>query len=115
MKKTLTLLVLTGLMLTGCGGNQADKQAAPQPTETATATATPETVTVPGVVSLTLDEATDQLENLGFVVDSVDIIDGKTIILKKNWQVMSQDAGCHFPKLNAQMSEVTCTRCLKEF
>lgn len=57
MKKTLTLLVLTGLMLTGCGGNQADKQAAPQPTETATATATPETVTVPSVMSLTLDEA----------------------------------------------------------
>ena len=94
MKKTLTLLVLTGLMLTGCGGNQADNQAAPQPTETATATATatPETVTVPGVVSLTLDNATDQLEALGFEVEAVDIVDGKTIVLKKNWQVMSQDA-----------------------
>ncbi|MFC7847083.1 excalibur calcium-binding domain-containing protein [Arthrobacter sp. NPDC057388] len=91
MKKTLTLLVLTGLMLTGCGGNQTDKQTATQPTETATATATPEAVTVPGVVSLTLDEATDQLEELGFEVDSVDIVDGKTIVLKKNWQVMSQD------------------------
>ncbi|MFE5836720.1 excalibur calcium-binding domain-containing protein [Arthrobacter sp. NPDC056493] len=92
MKKTLTLLVLAGLMLTGCGGGkQAASQVAPQPTETATAT--PETVTVPGVVSLTLDEATDQLENLGFEVDSVDIVDGKTIVLKKNWQVMSQDAG----------------------
>src|SRR5690349_17470099 len=92
MKKTMALIVLTGLILTGCGSPQADKQAAPQPTETATATATPEAVTVPGVISLTLDKATEQLEDLGFEVDAVDILDGKTIFLKKNWQVMSQDA-----------------------
>jgi hypothetical protein len=92
MKKTLTLIVLTGLMLTGCGGPQAATQA-PEPTETTTAVAAvEETVTVPGVVGLTLDKATDQLEDLGFEVDSVDILDGKTIILKKNWQVMSQEA-----------------------
>jgi Excalibur calcium-binding domain/PASTA domain len=90
MKKTMTLLVLAGLMLTGCGSPQADKQAAVQPTETATAT--PETVAVPGVISLTLDEATEQLEDLGLEVDAVDIIDGKAIVLKKNWQVMSQEA-----------------------
>ena len=54
MKKTLTLIVLTGLMLTGCAGNQAATQA-PEPTETATAVAeVEETVTGPGVLSLTL-------------------------------------------------------------
>ncbi|APX01184.1 excalibur calcium-binding domain-containing protein [Arthrobacter sp. QXT-31] len=96
MKKTLTLLALAGLMLTGCGGQQAEKQAAaqaaPQPAETATATATPEMAIVPGVISLTLDKATDQLEDFGFEVDSVDILDGKTIVLKQNWQVVSQEA-----------------------
>ena len=92
MKKTLTLIVLTGLMLTGCGGKQAATPA-PEPTETTTAVAeVVDTVAVPGVLSLTLDEATEQLEDLGFEVDSVDILDGKTIIIKKNWQVMSQDA-----------------------
>ena len=92
MKKTLTLIVLTGLMLTGCGGKEAATQA-PEPTESTTAVAeVVDTVAVPGVLSLTLDEATEQLEDLGFEVDSVDILDGKTIIIKKNWQVMSQDA-----------------------
>jgi hypothetical protein len=92
MKKTLTLIVLTGLMLTGCGGKEAATQA-PEPTASTTAVAeVVDTVAVPGVLSLTLDEATEQLENLGFEVDSVDILDGKTIIIKKNWQVMSQDA-----------------------
>jgi hypothetical protein len=92
MKKTLTLIVLTGLMLTGCGGKEAATQA-PEPTVSTTAVAeVVDTVAVPGVLSLTLDEATEQLENLGFEVDSVDILDGKTIIIKKNWQVMSQDA-----------------------
>lgn len=88
MKKTLTLVVLTGLMLTGCGS----KQAAVQPTETATAVAAvAEAVTVPDVISLTLDKATEQLEDLGFEVEAVDIVDGKSIMLKKNWLVMSQD------------------------
>ena len=92
MKKTLTLIVLTGLMLTGCGGKEAATQP-PEPTVSTTAVAeVVDTVAVPGVLSLTLDEATEQLENLGFEVDSVDILDGKTIIIKKNWQVMSQDA-----------------------
>jgi beta-lactam-binding protein with PASTA domain len=84
MKKTLTLVVLAGLMLTGCGGAQK----AEQPTAAA---AVVEAVTVPGVLNLTLDKATDQLEDLGFKVEAVDIIDGKTIMSKKNWQVMSQD------------------------
>ena len=89
MKKTLTLVVLTGLMLTGCGGG---KQAAVQATETATAVAAvAETVAVPGVIGLTLDKATEQLEDLGFKVEAVDTIDGKSILVKKNWQVISQD------------------------
>ena len=88
MKKTLTLVVLAGLMLTGCGS----KQAAVQATETATAVAAvAEAVTVPVVTGLTLDKAADQLEDLGLKVEAVDTIDGKSIILKKNWQVTSQD------------------------
>jgi beta-lactam-binding protein with PASTA domain len=84
MKKTLTLVVVAGLMLTGCGGAQK----AEQPTAAA---AVVDAIAVPGVVGLTLDKATDQLEDLGFKVEAVDIIDGKTIMSKKNWQVMSQD------------------------
>jgi len=88
LKKTLALAVLTGLMLTGCGG----KQAAVEPASAASATATTEvSVTVPGVVGQTLDKATDQLEKLGFKVDAKDTIDGKAIGATKNWQVLTQD------------------------
>lgn len=89
MKKALTLVVLTGLMLTGCGGG---KQAAEKATETATAVAAvAETVAVPDVIGLTLDKSTEQLEDLGFKVEAVDTVDGKSIMVKKNWQVISQD------------------------
>ena len=68
-------------------------RAASQPTGTATAVAVAaEAVTVPGVTGLTLDKATDQLEDLGLKVEAVDTADGKSITLKKNWQVTSQDA-----------------------
>lgn len=88
LQKTLALAVLTGLLLTGCGG----KQAAPQPTATATAVSqTTENVTVPAVVGLTLDKATDQLKKLGLKVEAVDTAHGKSIIVEKNWQVISQD------------------------
>ena len=88
MKKTLTLVVLAGLMLAGCSSKQAA-----QPTESATAVAeVTDTVTVPGVMSLTLDKATDQLEDLGFKVEAEDTVDGKSIFVKKNWQVTSQDS-----------------------
>ena len=80
-----TLVVLTGLVLTGCGAKQAA-------TEPAAAVAALEMVTVPGVVSLTLDKATDELEDLGFEVEAVDSADGKSILKKSNWQVMSQEA-----------------------
>ncbi|MBT2535407.1 excalibur calcium-binding domain-containing protein [Arthrobacter sp. ISL-69] len=84
MKKTLTLVVLAGLMLTGCGGKQ----------EAASATAVAEVsdaVTVPSVMGLTLDKATDQLEDLGLKVKAEDTVDGKMIMSKENWQVTSQD------------------------
>jgi hypothetical protein len=81
----LTLVVLTGLVLTGCGAKQAA-------TEPAAAAAALEMVTVPGVVSLTLDKATVELEDLGFEVEAVDSVDGKSILKKSNWQVMSQEA-----------------------
>jgi beta-lactam-binding protein with PASTA domain len=84
MKKTLALVVLTGLMLTGCGGAQKAVQPTP-------AAAVVDAVAVPGVVGLALDKATDQLEDLGFKVEAADIIDGKKIMAKNNWQVMSQD------------------------
>ncbi|KQR80091.1 calcium-binding protein [Arthrobacter sp. Leaf337] len=84
MKKTLALVVLTGLMLTGCGGKQAASSA------TAVADVS-DAVTVPGVMGLTLDKATDQLEDLGLKVKAEDTVDGKMIMSKKNWQVTSQD------------------------
>ena len=40
---------------------------------------------------MTLDRATDQLEDLGLKVEAVDTVDGKSIIVEKNWQVTSQD------------------------
>jgi len=90
LKKSLALAVLAGLLLTGCGGKQASVEPASAATSTATATAGA-SVAVPGVVGLTLDKATDQLKALGFKVEAKDIVDGKTIIVEKNWQVMTQD------------------------
>jgi hypothetical protein len=84
MKKTLALVVLTGLMLTGCGGKQAASSA------TAVAVVS-DAVRVPSVLGLTLDKATDQLEDLGLKVKAEDTVDGKMIISEKNWQVTSQD------------------------
>ncbi|MGO4188976.1 excalibur calcium-binding domain-containing protein [Pseudarthrobacter sp. TAF60_1] len=84
MKKTLALVVLAGLMLTGCGGT---KEAA-KPTAAA---AVVEAIAVPSVLGLTLDKATAQLEDLGFKVEAKDTVDGKSIMSKKNWQVTSQD------------------------
>jgi beta-lactam-binding protein with PASTA domain len=88
MKKALTLVVLAGLMLTGCSGKQSDAR----PTESTTAVAAiVDTVTVPSVLGMTLDKATDQLKDLGLKVEAEDTVDGKMIISEKNWQVTSQD------------------------
>ncbi|WP_407709086.1 excalibur calcium-binding domain-containing protein [Arthrobacter nitrophenolicus] len=97
VKKTLAVVVLAGLMLTGCGS----KQEATEPASAATAVATAAAkVTVPGVVGMTLDKATAQLEDLEFKVEAKDIVDGKSIFKKSNWQVISQD-----PAENAQAEE----------
>lgn len=88
LKRTLALVVLTGLMLTGC----ATKQASSQTPATAAASAVAErTVEVPDVVGLTLDKATDQLKALGLKAEAKDVNDDKSIIVKKNWQVVSED------------------------
>ena len=79
MKKTLALVMLAGLMLTGCGSKQASAQ-----TETAKATAVAEnTIEVPDVVGLTLDKAIDQLQSIGLKAHATDVDEGKTIIIKK--------------------------------
>jgi hypothetical protein len=97
LKKTLAVAVLAGLMLTGC----SSKQEAAEPASAATAVATAAAkVTVPGVVGLTLDKATEPLEDLGFEVEAQDTVDGKSIIKKSNWQVISQD-----PAENTQAKE----------
>lgn len=88
MKKTLMLVLLGSLALTGCGGSGT---ASPVPSASAVA-AVEEAVTMPDVVGLTLDKATDQLEELGLEVEAEDIVDGKSIWSKKNWLVMNQDA-----------------------
>lgn len=88
LQKTLALAVLAGLLLTGCGGKQADVEPAAAATAVATAA---ESVTVPRVVGLTLDKATEQLEGLAFEVEAVDTVEGKSILLEENWQVVSQD------------------------
>jgi hypothetical protein len=89
LKKTLVLVVLAGLMLTGCS-----KQAAAQPAAPASSTAVvapAASVTVPGVVGLTLDKATDQLKDLNLKMEAKDIDAGKSILLKSNWVVITQD------------------------
>lgn len=85
MKKYFALLVLTGIALTGCS-----KATSAQPEASTTAVAE-QTITMPEVKGLTLDKATDQLKDLGLKVDAEDVNDGKTILSKKNWQVVSQD------------------------
>ena len=98
LKKTLAVVVLASLMLTGC----SSKQEATEPASAATAVATTAAakVGVPGVVGLTLDKATEQLEDLGFEVEAKDTVDGKSIVKKSNWQVISQD-----PAENTQAEE----------
>ncbi|KQQ81556.1 calcium-binding protein [Arthrobacter sp. Leaf137] len=90
MKKSLAMAVLAGLLLTGCGGKQAAVEPASAATPAASATAEA-AVAVPGVVGMTLDKAKKQLEDLGFKVEAVDSVDGKKILVDKNWQVLTQD------------------------
>lgn len=102
LKKRTAMLVLAGLFLTGCGSSQAETGSA---AAAAIAAATAEVVTVPGVVGLTLDVATEQLEDLGFEVEAVDSAEGKPIIEEKDWLVISQD-----PAEAAQVPEGSTVR-----
>ncbi len=90
LKKSLAMAVLAGLLLTGCGGKQAAVEPASAATPAASATAEA-AIAVPGVVGMTLDKANKQLEDLGFNVEAVDSVDGKKILMEKNWQVLTQD------------------------
>jgi hypothetical protein len=86
LKKTLAFVMLAGLMLTGCSKPASAEPAAP--TSTAAAAAS---IAVPNVVGLALDKATDQLKDLGLKAEAKDIDAGKTIVLKSNWVVATQD------------------------
>ncbi|WP_257369725.1 PASTA domain-containing protein [Paenarthrobacter sp. UW852] len=54
-------------------------------------TSTSAGVTVPETVGKTLDKAKKDLEEAGFKVVATDTVEGKTIILKSNWEVISQE------------------------
>lgn len=54
-------------------------------------TSTSAGVTVPETVGKTLDRAKKDLEEAGFKVLATDTVEGKTIILKSNWEVISQE------------------------
>ncbi|MET3811499.1 PASTA domain-containing protein [Arthrobacter sp. UYEF3] len=95
MKKTLVFVMLSGLMLTGCSTQASAQQA--EPTATAAAVAS---ITVPNVVGQTLDKATDQLKDLGLKAEAKDIDAGKSVIVKSNWQVITQD-----PAADAQVAK----------
>ncbi len=92
MKKALTFVVLAALLLTGCSGKTAAEAAAKQPASpSSTASAAVAGVVVPNEVGKTLDKAQKELEGLGFKVKASDTGEGKAIIVKANWDVISQD------------------------
>ncbi|WP_400159347.1 PASTA domain-containing protein [Arthrobacter sp. BPSS-3] len=89
MKKSLAFVVLTGLLLTGCGGKQMSAPSAATPSISAAA-AVEGSISVPGLVGMTLDKATNQLQDLGLKVKATDVDNGKSIVVKSNWTVASQ-------------------------
>jgi beta-lactam-binding protein with PASTA domain len=94
MKKKLATALLCGLMLTGCGSTTQAAVVKTTPTASATKTVAPAvSITVPRVIDLTLDKATDQLKALGLKVESTDIENGKAVIVEENWMVVTQDPG----------------------
>lgn len=78
--------MLAGLMLTGCS-----KPASAEPAAPTTTAAVAASIAVPNVVGLALDKATDQLKDLGLKADAKDIDADKTIMVKSNWVVATQD------------------------
>lgn len=91
MKKTLATVLLSGLLLTGCGSTQAAVVKA-TPTASAAKTVAPAvSITVPKVIDLTLDKAEDRLKALGLKVEATDVENGKMVLVGKNWTVVTQD------------------------
>lgn len=88
MKKVLALVLLAGILVTGCSGKSA--QTATTPSASATA-AVASGIIVPNVIGKRLDEAMDELKDLSLKVAASDPVNGKTIIVKSNWLVTSQD------------------------
>lgn len=77
--------------MTGCS---AKESASAQPVLSATPAAAAESVDsafMPNLVGVRLDDATDKLKDLGLKSTPTDTADGKTIIMKSNWEVIAQD------------------------
>ncbi|WP_407695348.1 PASTA domain-containing protein [Sinomonas albida] len=93
------MVVLAALLLTGCSSKAAAEAGATK-SASPSATASAESVAVPNEVGKTLDKAQKELEGLGFKVTASDSVEGKTIIVKANWDVISQNptAGSPAPK-----------------
>lgn len=92
LKKSLTLVVLAALLLTGCSGKAAAEATSKQSAiPSSTASAAVAGVIVPNEIGKTLDKAQKELEGLGFKVKASDTVEGKEIIVKANWDVISQD------------------------
>ncbi|MDP9883106.1 beta-lactam-binding protein with PASTA domain [Sinomonas atrocyanea] len=97
MKKSLSVLALLAIMVTGCS---ATNQSAKPSAEPAAATSAPSNAPLPNEVGKTLDKAKKELEGLGYRVKATDTVEGKAIIVKSNWEVISQDpaAGASAPE-----------------
>ncbi|MDR6622331.1 PASTA domain-containing protein [Sinomonas atrocyanea] len=97
LKKSLSVLALLAIMLTGCSATSPSAQPSAEP---AAATSAPSSAPLPNEVGKTLDKAKNELEGLGFRVKAKDTVEGKSIIVKSNWEVISQDpvAGASAPE-----------------
>ncbi|MDJ0459899.1 PASTA domain-containing protein [Arthrobacter sp. NQ7] len=95
MKKSLTVMLLAALLTAGCSSKAAvDSSSKPsvEPVAAATTTAASTSdIAVPDEVGKRLDKAEAELKGLGLKYDAKDAIEGKTIILESNWEVISQD------------------------
>lgn len=78
------------MLATGCSGT-AGSSSKPGVEPAAVQTSTAAGVAVPDTLGKTLDKAKKELEALGFNVNAADTVEGKTIILKSNWEVISQE------------------------
>ncbi|WP_428985711.1 PASTA domain-containing protein [Sinomonas terricola] len=73
------------MVLAGCSGKTSSEAGTTPPATASTA------VVVPNEVGKTLDKAQKELEGLGFKVRASDAVEDKTVVVKSNWEVISQD------------------------